>query len=82
MSYVYKYRTNPGETANDFTVGFYSPDGMWHQESEYKTQEAAAERVHWLNGGSLPRDNALDRRAMEQLAHAIRLMPHTVRMRP
>lgn len=37
-----------------WTVGFYSPDGEWHPESDHKTQEAAAERVHYLNGGNEP----------------------------
>ena len=34
-----------------WTVGFYSPDGSWHSESDHPTPEAAAERVHYLNGG-------------------------------
>lgn len=34
-----------------WTVGFYSPDGQWHPESDYTSREAAAERVHYLNGG-------------------------------
>ena len=37
---------------NLFTVGFYSPDGMWHADSDYPVQEWAANRVHWLNGGN------------------------------
>lgn len=36
---------------NLFTVGFYAPDGKWEPESDYPTREAAAERVHYLNGG-------------------------------
>ena len=34
-----------------FTVGFYAPDGHWHAESDHLTREAAAARVHYLNGG-------------------------------
>jgi len=34
-----------------WTAGFYSPDGKWHPESDYGTKEAAASRVHYLNGG-------------------------------
>ncbi len=34
------------------TVGFYSPDGKWHPESDHETNESAAERVHYLNGGN------------------------------
>ncbi len=37
-----------------WTVGFYSPDGKWHPESDHETQESAAERVHYLNGGNEP----------------------------
>jgi hypothetical protein len=33
-----------------WTVGFYSPDGKWHTESDHGTPEAAAERCAWLNG--------------------------------
>lgn len=33
-----------------YTVGFYDPAGKWHPESDHETREAAAERVHWLNG--------------------------------
>ena len=34
-----------------WTVGFYSPDGEWHPESDHESQTLAAERVHYLNGG-------------------------------
>ncbi len=37
---------------NLWTVGFYSPDGTWHSESDHSTQQEAAQRVHWLNGGN------------------------------
>lgn len=36
-----------------WTVGFYSPDGQWHPESDYTIKESAAERVHYLNGGEV-----------------------------
>lgn len=36
---------------NFFQVGYYSPNGIWHQDSEWETSDSAAERVHWLNGG-------------------------------
>lgn len=35
---------------NLWTVGFYAPDGKWQAESDHETKEAAADRVHWLNG--------------------------------
>lgn len=34
-----------------FTVGFYSPDGKWHPDSDYSSREEAAARVNYLNGG-------------------------------
>lgn len=34
-----------------WTVGFYAPNGNWEAESDYDSQEAAAKRVHYLNGG-------------------------------
>ena len=36
---------------NLWTVGFYSPDGGWHADSDHDTKEKAGERVHYLNGG-------------------------------
>ncbi len=44
--YVY-IRSEPGL----YTVGFYSPDGEWHAESDWNLPEEAAARVHYLNGG-------------------------------
>jgi hypothetical protein len=35
-----------------WTVGFYDSIGNWHPESDYDTPEAAAERVHYLNGSN------------------------------
>ena len=35
-----------------WTVGFYKPDGTWEPESDHDTQEKAATRVHYLNGGA------------------------------
>lgn len=35
-----------------WTVGFYDPDGKFISESDWDTKEEAAERVHYLNGGS------------------------------
>jgi hypothetical protein len=34
-----------------WTVGFYSPDGKWHRDSDWDDRDKAAERVHFLNGG-------------------------------
>lgn len=35
-----------------WTVGFYSPDGKWHSDSDHDTKGDAALRVHYLNGGA------------------------------
>ena len=35
-----------------WTVGFYTPDGTWNPESNHDTQDSAAKRVHYLNGGN------------------------------
>lgn len=34
-----------------WTVGFYDPTGAWQPESDHGSREAAAARVHYLNGG-------------------------------
>ena len=44
--YVY-IKSEPGL----WTVGFYSPDGKWHPESDHDSVDEAAKRVYWLNGG-------------------------------
>jgi len=36
-----------------WTVGFYESNGAWHPTCDYPTEEEAAERVHYLNGGDL-----------------------------
>ena len=45
--YCYK---QTGTDPNLWTVGFYDPCGEWNPESDHTSWEAAAERVHWLNG--------------------------------
>jgi len=34
-----------------YTVGFYTPSGDWHPESDHESREAAAARCNYLNGG-------------------------------
>jgi hypothetical protein len=46
--YVY-IRSEPGL----WTVGFYAPNGEWRPESDHDSEDKAAARVHWLNGGEL-----------------------------
>jgi len=38
-----------------YTVGFYSPDGKWHTDSDHESKKEAADRVHFLNGGKQER---------------------------
>jgi hypothetical protein len=35
-----------------WTVGFYSPDGTWHTDSDHDNKEDAAKRVAYLNGNN------------------------------
>lgn len=58
--YVY-IRTEP----QLWTVGFFSPDGEWHPESDWDSPEEARRRVHFLNGGGYenPIKETLDRLA-------------------
>ena len=39
-----------------YTVGFYDPKGERHPESDHDSREAAANRVHYLNGGNNERN--------------------------
>jgi hypothetical protein len=48
MQYVW-IRSEGGKL---FTVGFFDPGGEWHSESDHLDRDDAADRVHWLNGGS------------------------------
>lgn len=50
---MYVYVRN--EEENTYSVGFYDPGGQWHVESELPNDKAAANRVHWLNGGQKPK---------------------------
>lgn len=45
--WVYREDQNNGS----FVVGYYSPEGIWVNESKWFTAREAAHRVHWLNGG-------------------------------
>jgi len=35
-----------------YTVGFYSPDGEWHPDTDWPSRNEAANRVSFLNGRS------------------------------
>lgn len=48
MSESYVYQQSESRL---WTVGFYTPDGDWVSEADFDSADAAAERVHWLNGG-------------------------------
>lgn len=86
MSYVYRFKGHNcregAERVETWEVGYFHPgDNQFIVESEHPSKDRAAERVHWLNGGESKSDRALDRRAMEQLTHALNRMPSSVRMR-
>jgi len=41
-----------------WTVGFYDPNGDWHTDSDHQSQQSAAERCHYLNGGKATQGGA------------------------
>lgn len=49
-----------------YTVGFYTPQGEWCTDSDHESKEAAALRVHYLNGGGLTAED-VDRKIDEAL---------------
>lgn len=40
---------------NLWIVGYYSPDGKWHPESDHCTAQSAMEKTAYLNGGNNPK---------------------------
>ena len=50
--YVYIISEHNAE-GNLYTVGFYSPDGKWHPDSDWSDRKEAADRVIVLNGGKV-----------------------------
>jgi len=42
------------EAGGRWEVGFYDPEGEWHEDSWHRTRQEAAARVHYLNGGNVP----------------------------
>jgi len=54
-----------------WTVGFYDPNGHFHAESDHDDEERAAERVHYLNGGSQQAESKTDDRAERIVAQMI-----------
>lgn len=57
-------RTEP----NLLTVGFFSPDGELHTDSDHGSKEEAAERVHYLNGGSKVVEKVIEK-VIEKMEH-------------
>jgi hypothetical protein len=54
MSYVYR-QIHKQHAPDLFTVGHYDPDGKFVPQSDYHTEQSAADRVHYLNGGDVVR---------------------------
>jgi hypothetical protein len=59
MSWVFQVFTNlvtikddPSDPSYIWKVGFYDPDGAFIMAYQVPTQSAAADLVHYLNGGS------------------------------
>jgi hypothetical protein len=52
-TWVYK-QSEPGL----WTVGFYDPSDNWHPDTDHVKQNAAAQRVHYLNGGQKTSEDA------------------------
>ena len=50
--YVYVFSEKIDDWTNLYTVGFYDPSGRWQPESDHRSKEEAAARVHYLNGGN------------------------------
>lgn len=50
--YVY-VMSEQGYGYNLYTVGFYSPDGKWHPDSDWNYRKDAADRAAYLNGASV-----------------------------
>ena len=46
-----RWTDDEGDSHNLYTVGFYAPDGKWHGDMDFDSRTAAAQRVHYLNGG-------------------------------
>jgi hypothetical protein len=47
MSYVYRKTEQ-----RIWTVGYYTPKGEWHAQSDHSEEGEAIDMVHLLNGGS------------------------------
>ena len=47
---MYVYLKSKGEAV--WTAGHYNPAGKWVPESDHSSDESAAARCHWLNGGA------------------------------
>jgi hypothetical protein len=48
---MYAYVTNHFDGEAIFTVGFFTPEGAFHTDSDWISRTDAAQRVHYLNGG-------------------------------
>lgn len=47
--WVYRRSTGPD---GEYEVGYFDPTKQWHHDSWHFSPTDAADRVHWLNGGS------------------------------
>lgn len=49
-TWVYTRNSNAWSKEH-WEVGYYTPSGIWISVSEHPSEEEAAARVHYLNGG-------------------------------
>lgn len=50
--FMWVYReADRADAGSCWQVGYYDPDGQWHQDRSFEAREDAARRVHYLNGG-------------------------------
>lgn len=74
-NWIYQ-QTEPGL----FTVGFYTPGGEWKTDSDFNDRNVAADRVHYLNGGS-DQQEAADIEPMDEELKKITLNALEVRVK-
>ena len=51
-AYVYICQPKSKDDTHPYHVGFYSSDNVFDLESSHPDKDAAAKRVHYLNGGN------------------------------